>query len=64
MKANMIPAIGLMVGFYIITRMLDLLSGDKKIWVKVFGVITILVTLVSLIDLLNAGSHVGGGFGG
>lgn len=60
----MIPAIGLMIGAYIITRMLELLSGDKKLWVKGFGVITILVTLVSLIDLLNAGSRAGAGFGG
>lgn len=64
LKATMIPAIGLMIGFYIITRMLELLASDKKMWVKVFGVITILVTLVSLIDLLSAGSRAGAGFGG
>lgn len=64
-KENMLPAIGVMIGAYIITRMLDLLSStEKKTWVKIFGVMTILITLVSVIDLLNAGSRMPPGVGG
>jgi hypothetical protein len=47
-----------MIGFYIITRMLDLLSGEKKAWIKVFGCVTILVALFSMVDIMNAGSRV------
>ncbi|MDN4052520.1 hypothetical protein QPK32_05495 [Massilia sp. YIM B02763] len=55
----MIPAIGLMIGAYIITRMLDLLAGvDKKPAVKLFGVLTILVTMFCVYDVMNAGSKV------
>lgn len=53
----MFPAFGAMVGIYIITRMLDLLSAEKKAIPKVFACITILVTLVSVVDILNAGSR-------
>jgi hypothetical protein len=53
----MFPAFGAMVGIYIITRMLDLLSGEKKTVIKVFACITIVVTLISVIDILNAGSR-------
>lgn len=56
----MIPALGVMIGAYIITRMLDLLSGDKKAIVKGFGVVTIVVTLFCVIDILNAGSRMAG----
>jgi hypothetical protein len=58
----MIPTIGTMIGAYIITRMLDLLSSDKKTIIKVFGVITILVTLLGIIDLLNSGSRAAASF--
>lgn len=54
----MIPAIGLMIGAYVITRMLDILADEKKNWIKGAAVATILVTLVSVIDILNAGSRV------
>jgi hypothetical protein len=53
----MIPTIGTIIGAYIITRMLDLLASDKKTVIKVFGAITILITLVGIVDLLNAGSR-------
>lgn len=60
----MIPAIGLMIGAYIITRMLDLLgAADKRPAIKVFGVLTILVTIVSIVDILNAGSRAASGLG-
>jgi glycopeptide antibiotics resistance protein len=53
----MIPAIGIMVGAYIITRMMEILAkAESKNVTKVFSVVTILVTLVSVVDLLNAGS--------
>jgi hypothetical protein len=56
----MIPALAVMIAAYIITRMLDLLTTDKKTVIKVFACITILVTLVSVVDILNAGGRVAG----
>lgn len=53
----MFPAFGAMVGIYIITRMLDMLTGEKKTVIKVFACITIVITLFSVIDILNAGSR-------
>ena len=55
----MIPAIGMMIGAYIVTRMLELMvNPDSKTVVKVFAVITIVVTIISQIDILNAGSSI------
>jgi len=55
---KMIPAIGVMVGVYIITRMIELISrSDRHVFVKVVSAITILVTIVSIVDLLNAGTR-------
>jgi hypothetical protein len=56
----MIPALGTMIGAYIITRMLDLLTTDKKTVIKVFACLTIVVTLFGVVDILNAGSRVSG----
>jgi hypothetical protein len=56
----MIPAIGVMIAAYIITRMIDLLSKDPKTVLKVFSCITIVVTLISVVDVLNAGSGMAG----
>jgi hypothetical protein len=56
----MVPAIGIMIAAYIITRMIDLLSKETKTIVKVVSCITILVTLVSAVDILNAGAGVAG----
>jgi chemotaxis receptor (MCP) glutamine deamidase CheD len=56
----MVPAIGVMIAAYIITRMLEMLASEGKMVIKVFGCATILVTLVSVVDILNAGSHVAG----
>jgi hypothetical protein len=53
----MFPAFGVMIGVYIITRMLDMLSGEKKTVIKVFACITIVLTLISVVDILNAGSR-------
>lgn len=52
-----------MIGIYIITRMLEMLSKQRPMPVKVFGVITILVTLVAVVDIFNAGSRVANSFG-
>ncbi len=55
----MIPAIGLMIGAYIVTRMFDLMAkAETHKAVKVFAVLTVLITLVSVVDILNAGSSV------
>ncbi|MBA7573340.1 hypothetical protein ES708_15136 [subsurface metagenome] len=55
----MIPTIGLMIGLYIITRMTSFLTrgGERSesIVVKVFAVITTLVTFLCILDLLRIG---------
>jgi len=57
----MIPEIGLMVGFYIITRMVSLLmrKGERKenIVVYVLAVITILITAFVIYDLFTGGAE-------
>jgi len=56
----MIPDIGIMVGLYVITRMLSLLfrkdARAESVAVKIFAVITILATILSLGDLLTRGT--------
>lgn len=55
----MIPAIGVMMAAYIITRMVDMLTqATTKNLTKVFGFITIIVTLIAVVDILNAGSNI------
>ncbi|KRC85627.1 hypothetical protein D3C87_897200 [compost metagenome] len=50
----MIPAIGLMVGAYIVTRMTAMLTRpDSSKVVKVLSIITIAVALVSCLELLT-----------
>ncbi|MGE8656139.1 MAG: hypothetical protein ACN6O8_05250 [Achromobacter sp.] len=51
----MIPAIGLMVGAYIVTRMTATLTrpGTSKV-VKVLAILTIAVALISCLDLLTS----------
>lgn len=57
----MIPAIGFMIAAYIITRMVaSLTRPDVNIVAKVLAVVTILITIVSVIDLISAGSSVRG----
>jgi len=52
----MIPAIALMIGAYIITRMLEkILDDDSKSIVRIFGALTILITLYSLYSVFSAG---------
>lgn len=56
----MIPDIGVMIGVYIITRMLSFLTRREpraeSLLVKVFAAITILVTLLMILDLLIRGT--------
>jgi len=48
-----------MIGAYIVTRMFDLMAkAETHKVVKVFAVVTVLITLVSVVDILNAGSSV------
>ena len=50
-----------MIAAYIITRMIEMLTkAETKGLAKVFGFITIIVTLVSVVDILNAGSRIPG----
>lgn len=53
----MLATIGLMVGAYILTRMLELdLRKETHIAVKVFAALTFLFTLVAMFDLFSAGT--------
>ena len=56
----MIPTIGIMIGFYIVTRMASfvLREGDRSenMLVKVFAVITALVAIIGILTL--AGSSI------
>jgi len=53
----MIPAIGYMVAFYIITRMLSLLLGQKdgkeSVVVIIFAAITVLVAILGIYVLFT-----------
>jgi len=55
----MIPDIGIMIGFYIITKMVSFLtrSGARKesLFVKSFSVLTILITMAAIADLMMKG---------
>ncbi|MGY6273488.1 hypothetical protein ACXIUT_27790 [Achromobacter denitrificans] len=53
----MIPAIGLMIGAYILTRMVDMLGrANVSLIAKLFSVGTIIVVLFGCFVLLSAGS--------
>jgi len=58
----MIPEIGVMIGAYIITRMLSYIFGTgerkEKGLVIVFAGITIVITVIVIIDLLMRGSSI------
>ncbi len=57
----MIPDIGVMIGAYIITRMISFLTRKEQraesFIVKVLAVITIIVTVVVIIDLFSKGTN-------
>ena len=53
----MLPTIGIMIGFYILTRMIEILgTKEKGTGLKIFAVITVLVTLISMASLFTEGS--------
>jgi hypothetical protein len=58
----MIPEIGLMIGFFIITIMLSYLlrSGEKKEHsvVVIFAAVTIFITIIIMIDLFVRGVEI------
>jgi len=57
----MIPTIGVMIGWYIITRMLSFLTRKEErqegIVVRVFAIFTIIVTIIGMLDLMSRGSQ-------
>lgn len=71
-EGRMIPDLGLMIGAYIIVRMVSFLlrTGERResILVKILAVIAILVTVVCTYDLIAKGaqpySGIGTGIGG
>jgi len=49
----MIPDIGLMIGVYILTRMIEILENkDKGIFLKICAAITMVLIIVLVADLL------------
>lgn len=53
----MIPAIGIMIGAYIFTRMAELLdSKEAGVIVKIFAFITLLVSVVGTLVLMFSGT--------
>jgi hypothetical protein len=56
----MIPEIGLMIGVYIITRMVSFLTRKElrreSVITQVFAAVTIVVTALVVFDLLSRGS--------
>jgi hypothetical protein len=60
----MIPDIGLMIGAYIITRMFSFLTRkgqmEESLVVKIFAIITMLLTFVVVIDLFTRGTSKSG----
>lgn len=57
----MVPSIGIMIGFYIITRMISLISrtGDRgeSALVKIMAVVTILVAGLVMLSLFGGASN-------
>lgn len=55
----MIPTIGVMVGFYIVARMIELLSiSERHPVAKVFAVIALIVAAICIGDLVTSGTQV------
>ncbi len=53
----MIPAIGLIIGMYVIVRYLSFLgSKTENILVKVCSVLALILTVLCLVDILISGS--------
>jgi hypothetical protein len=52
----MIQLIGIMIGAYIFTRMVELVTGNSKFLVKTFSVITAVITVLCVVGLIMTGS--------
>lgn len=55
----MIPTIGLMIGFYIIARCLEMLglpaTGGLSFIMRIFAAVSILVAIIGIVSLVNSG---------
>lgn len=59
----MIPAIALMIGAYIITRMVEILSNkENSTATAMFALITILVVLFCIFNVFTAANNIDIGF--
>ena len=57
LRLAMVGTIGLMIGAYILTRMLELdLRKETHVAVKIFAALTFLLALVGMFDLVSSGS--------
>lgn len=55
----MIPTIGFMIGAYIFTRMAELIGrSDAGIVVRIFAVMTLLISLIGMFILLVSGASI------
>lgn len=56
----MVATIGIMIGFYIFTRMIELLViKNQKGAIRIFAILTMLVTFFAVMDLLTSGRSAG-----
>jgi len=56
----MLPTIGVMIGFYIFTRMIEILMVKNQYTaVRIFAILTMLVTFFSVMDLFFSGRSAG-----
>ena len=56
----MVPTIGIMIGFYIFTRMIELLAvKNQTAAIRIFAILTMLITFFSVMDLLFSGKSAG-----
>lgn len=55
----MIPLIGLMIGAYVFTRMVETLQNDAKLLTTICAAITLLVVVVCVVGLFGASGTIG-----
>jgi hypothetical protein len=44
-----------MIGFYVVTRMVELLTTSSRFAVKTFAIVTLLVSIICVADLFMTG---------
>jgi hypothetical protein len=55
---DVIPEIGVMVGLYIVTRMVEMMAGKNRWGVvasRTFGAVTVIVAAFVMVDLISSG---------